>query len=60
MPPQPDFPASDPDEKKSNNRLLAPTFFRNEPFGENVEGLSHCGNQSYNSELVFDSNLAML
>ena len=24
-----------------------PDFFRNEPFGENVEGLSHCGGESY-------------
>ena len=25
---------------------VAPTIFRNEPFGENVEGLSHCGTKS--------------
>jgi hypothetical protein len=28
-------------QKKFNSRLVAPTFFRNKPFGENVEGLSH-------------------
>jgi hypothetical protein len=25
---------------------VAPTLFRNEPFGENVERLSHCGDKS--------------
>ena len=29
--------------KKFNSRLVAPTFLRNEPFGDNVEGLSHFG-----------------
>src|SRR5690606_2039046 len=26
---------------------LTPTFLRNEPFGENVEGLSYCGYKTY-------------
>jgi hypothetical protein len=29
---------------------VAPTFFRKKPFGENVEGLSHCGDKSYANE----------
>ena len=45
-PPKPSLPARDSGEKKFNSRLVAPTFFRNEPFGENVEGLSHCGDES--------------
>jgi hypothetical protein len=32
---------------------VAPTFFRNEPFGENVEGLSYCGDKSCSSQIVF-------
>jgi len=32
---------------------VAPTIFRNEPFGENVEGLSHCGDKSCGSQIVF-------
>jgi hypothetical protein len=27
--------------KKFNRRLVVPTFFRKNPFGENFEGLSH-------------------
>lgn len=45
--PHPAFPIPDADQKKFNSRLVAPTILRNEPFGENVEGLSHCGDQSY-------------
>jgi hypothetical protein len=35
---------------------FAPTLFRNEPFGEDedVEGLSRCGDESYNSVSVFN------
>jgi hypothetical protein len=33
---------------------LAPIVFRNEPFGENVEGLSHCGDTRYSSMNVFN------
>ena len=36
----PDFPRISPVS-------CHPDFFRNEPFGENVEGLSHCGGESY-------------
>lgn len=35
------------DAKAAGSNPVAPTFFRNEPFGENVEGLSHCGDKSY-------------
>jgi hypothetical protein len=33
------FAALNRGEKKFNSRLVAPTFFRNEPFGEYVGGL---------------------
>src|SRR5208283_512889 len=39
--------------RETGNRKLrgsnpfAPTVFREKPFGENVEGLSHCGDKSY-------------
>jgi len=52
-PPQIGSPAPDFPEKKFNSRLVAPTFFRNEPFGENVEGLSHCADGSCGSQIVF-------
>ena len=32
---------------------VAPTLFGNEPFGENVEGLSHCGDGSCGSQIMF-------
>jgi hypothetical protein len=32
------FPHADAGYKKFNRRLIAPTIFRNELFGENVEG----------------------
>jgi hypothetical protein len=54
------LPAPDPSDKKFNSRLVAPTVFRNEPLGENVEGLSYYGDQSYNSKLVFNSHTAMV
>jgi hypothetical protein len=38
--------ALDPGQEKFNSRSVAPTFFRNEPYGENVEGLSYCGDKS--------------
>jgi hypothetical protein len=53
MPPQPGFPALDARQKKFNSRLVASIFFRDEPFGEHVEGISHCGNKSYSSMSVF-------
>jgi hypothetical protein len=40
------FPLPDPSDKKFNSRLVAPTSIDNSSlptFGENVEGLSHCG-----------------
>jgi hypothetical protein len=42
-----------PVREVSGSNPVAPTIFRNEPFGENVEGLSHCGDQSYSSMSVF-------
>src|SRR5438046_2374745 len=38
------------DREVAGSNPVAPTIFRNEPFGENVEGLSHCGDQSYSPE----------
>lgn len=29
--------------KVAGSNPVSPTIFRNEPFGENVEGLSYCG-----------------
>jgi hypothetical protein len=34
-------------QKKFNSRPVAPTIFRNDPFGESVEGLSYFRNKSY-------------
>ena len=51
-------PTLNTNQKKFNSRPVAPTFFRNEPFGENVEGLFHCGNKSYGSMSVFKRSLA--
>jgi hypothetical protein len=28
------------------SNLVAPTIFRNKPFGQQVEGLSHCGDET--------------
>ena len=33
-------------QKVASSNLVAPTFLRKKPFGENVEGLSHCGSRS--------------
>src|SRR5579871_672015 len=35
------------DRKVAGSNPVAPTFCREKPFGENVEGLSHCGDKSY-------------
>jgi len=35
------------DAEVAGSNPVAPTFPRNEPFGEDVEGLSHCGAKSY-------------
>jgi len=40
-------------EESSNP--VASTIFKRKPFGENVEGLSHCGDENYNSNLAFNS-----
>ena len=34
-------------QKVASSNLVAPTFFRKKPFGENVEGLSHYWAKSY-------------
>jgi hypothetical protein len=34
-------------EAESCFKLVTSTFFRNEPFGGSVEGLSHYGDESY-------------
>jgi hypothetical protein len=31
----------------------APAIFQKKPFGENIEGLSRCGDESYSSMSVF-------
>jgi hypothetical protein len=41
------------DRRQLGSNPVVPTFFRNEPFGENVEGLSHCGDESCGSQIVF-------
>lgn len=35
------------DAEVAGSNPVAPTIFRNEPFGEYVEGLSHCGANRY-------------
>ena len=54
-PPQSGFPTPDASDKKFNSRLVVPTFFRNEPFGEHVEGLSRCGDKGYAIETAVQS-----
>ena len=44
------------DQEAGGSNPLAPTFCRNQPFGENVEGLSHCGSRSCGSIVAFKSN----
>jgi hypothetical protein len=34
-------------QEVAGSNPVAPTIFRNEPFGENVEGLSHYWHKSY-------------
>ena len=34
------------DQGVAGSNPVAPTFLRKKPFGENVEGLSHCGSRS--------------
>jgi hypothetical protein len=51
--PQACFPHPDAGDKKFNSRLVAPTILQKKPFGENVEGLSHCGDDSYGPQIVF-------
>ena len=53
FPPQSYFPALDSGHKKFNRRPVLSTIFRKKPFGENVEGLSHCGEGSCGSQIVF-------
>jgi hypothetical protein len=47
------------DVRQPGSNPVVPTFFRNEPFGENVEGLFHCRNQSCNSTRLFNSQGAI-
>ena len=35
------------DQEVASSNLVTPTVCQKKPFGENVEGLSHCGNESY-------------
>jgi hypothetical protein len=51
--PQSGFPAPDTGDKEFNSRLVAPTLFRNEPFDEYVEGLSHYWDGSCSFKIVF-------
>jgi hypothetical protein len=44
--------------RRSSNPV-APTERDRTPFGENVEGLSHCGDRSYTSTSVFNSQGAI-
>src|SRR5207302_10990708 len=53
---KPCIPAVDSGQKKCNRRPVLSTIFRNKPFGEYVEGLSHCEDASYRSTSVFKSN----
>ena len=41
------------EQEAASSNLAAPTVFRNEPFGEYVEGFSHCGDGSCGSRIVF-------
>jgi len=52
-PPQAGVPASNAPEKKFNSRLVAPTIFQKEPFGEHVEELSHFADGSCSFKIVF-------
>jgi hypothetical protein len=47
------------DREVAGSNPVAPTFFRNEPFGENVEALCVCEDESYYLSIVFKSGSAM-
>jgi hypothetical protein len=49
-----------PGRERSGSNPVAPTFFRNEPFGEYVEGLFHCEDASYRSTSVFKWHCTMV
>jgi hypothetical protein len=46
--------------RKQSSNLVVSTIFRNEPIGENVEGLSHCGNKGYSSTSLFNQRNPLL
>ncbi len=48
------------DHEVAGSNPVAPTILQKKPFGENVEGLPHFGDQRYNSKLVFNSHNAMV
>jgi hypothetical protein len=50
----------DAGDQKFNSCLVVPTVFRNEPFGENVEGLRRCWDKSYGSMSVFNQRGPMI
>ena len=47
------IPGPNAGQEKFNSRPVVPTIFRKKPFGENVEGVSRCGDQ----ELQFDERV---
>jgi hypothetical protein len=48
------FDSSAETPKKFNSRLAAPTVLQIKPFGKNVEGFSHFGNDIYGLARMFN------
>jgi hypothetical protein len=53
------FPTTHAGHKKFNSRLVTPTLFRNKPFGDHVEGLSYCEDESYRTQSMFNGTVLM-
>jgi len=54
------WPAPQAIQEKFNSRPVAPTIFQNEPFGENVEGLSYFVDKLSVDELAVQKTSAIL
>jgi len=49
-------PATGPNGRGLLSTPVAPTFREIKPFGEHVEGLSHCGNETYAIEAAVQTD----
>ena len=45
---------------KSSDGVLSPQLFFKKPFGENVEGLSHCGDKIYVIETAVQNTISRI